>query len=59
MMKRITLACRSIPRNVLLLTVDSFVRRVQLCVDNNGQIFGYCVDNNGHFIKNIIFSYEN
>jgi hypothetical protein len=39
MMERITLACRSIPRNILLLTVDSFERRVQLCVDNNGQIF--------------------
>jgi len=37
-MKRITLAC-GIPRNVLLSTVDSFERRVQLYVDNNGQIF--------------------
>ncbi|KYN19186.1 hypothetical protein ALC57_08485 [Trachymyrmex cornetzi] len=39
MMERITLACRSIPRNILLSTVDSFERRVQVCVDNNGQIF--------------------
>jgi len=37
MMERITLACRSIPRNVLLSTVESrFEHRVQLCVDNNG-----------------------
>jgi len=35
MMERITLACRSIPRNVFLSTVDSFERRVQLCVDKN------------------------
>ncbi|KYN26649.1 hypothetical protein ALC57_03979 [Trachymyrmex cornetzi] len=39
MMERITLACRSIPRNILLSTVDSFERRVQLCVDFNGQVF--------------------
>jgi len=39
MMERITLACLSIPRNVLLSTVDSFEHRVQLCVANNGQIF--------------------
>jgi len=38
MMERITFACRSIPRNVLLSTIDSFERRVQLCMDNNGQI---------------------
>jgi len=38
MMERITLACCSIPRNVLLSTVDNFERRAQLCVDN-GQIF--------------------
>ncbi|KYN21999.1 hypothetical protein ALC57_05611 [Trachymyrmex cornetzi] len=37
MMERITLTCRSIPRNILLSTVDSFERRVQLCVDNNGR----------------------
>ncbi|KYN15046.1 hypothetical protein ALC57_12735, partial [Trachymyrmex cornetzi] len=37
MMERITFACRSIPRNILLSAVDSFER--QLCVDNNGQIF--------------------
>jgi len=37
--ERITLVCGSIPRNVLLSTVDSFERRVQICVDNNGQIF--------------------
>ncbi|KYN17324.1 hypothetical protein ALC57_10399, partial [Trachymyrmex cornetzi] len=39
MMERITLACRDIPRNILLSTVNSFERRVRLCVDNNGQIF--------------------
>jgi len=39
MMERIILVCHSISRNVLLSTVDSFERRVQLCVDNNGQIF--------------------
>jgi len=38
-MERIILTRRSIPRNVLLSTVDSFERQVQLCVDNNGQIF--------------------
>jgi len=38
-MERVTLACRNIPRNVLLLTIDGFERRVQLCMDNNGQIF--------------------
>jgi len=35
MMERIFLVCCSIPRNVLLLTVDSFECQVQLCVDNN------------------------
>jgi len=50
-MERITLACRSIPRNVLLSTVDSFERRVQLYVDNNGQIF--------ELIKIIILSHKN
>jgi len=39
MMEHITLASRSIPRNVLLSTVDSFERQIQLCVDYNGQIF--------------------
>jgi len=38
-MAPITLAYRSISRNVLLSIVDSFERRVQLCVDINGQIF--------------------
>jgi len=35
----ITFAYCSIPKNVLLSTVDSFECRVQLCMDNNGQIF--------------------
>jgi len=40
MTERITLRItRSIPRNVLLSTVDSFEHRIQLCMDNNGQIF--------------------
>lgn len=39
MMERIISACRNIPRNVLLSTVNSFERRVQLCIDNNGGIF--------------------
>lgn len=39
MMERITTACRAIPRHVLLSTVDSFERRIQACLDNNGGIF--------------------
>jgi len=41
MIECITLACRNIPRNQLLSIIDTFERRVQLCVDNNGQIFEY------------------
>jgi len=32
MIERITLACHSISRNVLLSTVDSFERRIQLWI---------------------------
>jgi len=38
MMERMTLVYRSISRNIFLSTVDSFHRRVQLCVGNNGQM---------------------
>lgn len=31
--------CRNIPRHILLSTVQSFERRVQLCIENNGSIF--------------------
>jgi len=33
MIERIIIACRNISRNVLLSIVDSFQRRVQLCID--------------------------
>lgn len=43
MMQRITIACRNIPRNVLLATIRSFQNRIQLCLDNNGQLFEHFI----------------
>lgn len=39
MMERIRRACAAIPRETLLRTVSSFERRVNLCLQANGQIF--------------------
>jgi len=30
--------CRNIPKHVLLSTVQNFVQRIQLCINNNGGI---------------------
>lgn len=39
MKERIRAACRAVPRDVLLRTVDAFERRVQTCLNMNGGIF--------------------
>ena len=43
MKERIRNACQNIPRHVLLATVRSFDRRVELCTINNGGIFEHLI----------------
>jgi len=43
MIERITFAYRNISRNVLLSTVESFQRRIQLYIDNNGRVFKHLI----------------
>ena len=44
MMERIRRACAAIPQNVLLSTVRHFLRRIQLCIETNGDIFEYILN---------------
>lgn len=43
MMDRIRNACQNIPNHVLLSTVESFERGVELCIANNGGIFEHLI----------------
>ncbi|XP_031781661.1 uncharacterized protein LOC116416667 [Nasonia vitripennis] len=43
MMQRIINTCRGIPRHVLLSTVGSFERRIQLCIRHHGGIFEHLI----------------
>lgn len=43
MKQRIRNACQNIPRHVLLSTVESFDRRIELCMINNGGIFEHLI----------------
>lgn len=44
MIQRITDACRRIPRNVLLSTVSHFQRRLQFCINVNGNVFEHLLN---------------
>lgn len=39
MMERIRVACRQIPRDVLLKTVEEFSRRIEMCIQEQGRVF--------------------